>query len=53
MPGKPYSGMPGQRGPYVIDKINGKTLDKHGMVVDKTEVDKAYIPLKEFENMEF
>ncbi|MCI5052291.1 MAG: hypothetical protein MRY21_04020 [Simkaniaceae bacterium] len=53
MPAKPHSGMPGQSRPYVIHKVNSKILDKHGKVIDKKEIKKGHIPLKEFIYREF
>ncbi len=47
MPGKPHSKNPRQQRPYVNQRINGKSVDKHGnMVLNKSE--EAHIPLEEF-----
>ncbi|GAB4194576.1 MAG: hypothetical protein Tsb0015_17530 [Simkaniaceae bacterium] len=47
MPGKPYSPFPFQRNPYVIHKINGRTLNKFGNEVLSNSPE-AHISLKEF-----
>ena len=47
MPGKPHSKNPSQERPYVIQRINGKSLDKHGNIVSKKS-EEAHIPIEEF-----
>lgn len=47
MPGKPYSGKVLQQKPYVVQKIEGKFVDKYGKVVSRKALD-AHIPLEQF-----
>jgi|GEM_PF-2446811 len=47
MPGKPYSPMPYQRNPYVIQKRDGKAFDRYGRLVPH-EAPEAHIPFDEF-----
>lgn len=47
MPGKPHSPFPNQREPYVNHRVNGKSVDKYGNIVDNKSPD-AHIPLDEF-----
>jgi tetratricopeptide (TPR) repeat protein len=47
MPGKPHSPLPHQQKPYVIQKADGKALDKLGNPVSP-DVPEAHIPLEEF-----
>jgi tetratricopeptide (TPR) repeat protein len=47
MPGKPHSKNSSQQRPYVNQRINGKSLDKHGnLVSNKSE--EAHIAIEEF-----
>ncbi|MBI2742623.1 MAG: tetratricopeptide repeat protein [Chlamydiales bacterium] len=47
MPGKPHSPFPYQQNPYVNQRVNGKSLDKHGNVV-LNDSPEAHIPISEF-----
>lgn len=47
MPGKPHSTFLYQQKPYVNQRVNGKSLDKHGKLVSN-ESPAAHIPLEEF-----
>ena len=47
MPGKPHSPFQYQQKPYVIQKVNGKTLDKFGKEVSG-DLPEAHILLEEF-----
>ena len=47
MPGKPHSPMPHQQQPYVIQKMNGKAVDKHGNYLS-LDAPEAHIPIEEF-----
>jgi tetratricopeptide (TPR) repeat protein len=47
MPGKPHSKNPSQQKPYVNQRINGKSIDKHGNIVSNKS-EEAHIPIEEF-----
>jgi tetratricopeptide (TPR) repeat protein len=47
MPGQPHSSFPYQQKPYVNQRVNGKSLDKHGNIVPN-DAPEAHVPLEEF-----
>ena len=47
MPGKLHSSNPSQQRPYVNQRVNGKSLDKHGNIISNRS-EEAHIALEEF-----
>jgi hypothetical protein len=47
MPGKLHSPYPHQQRPYVNQRVNGKSIDKHGNIV-LNDSPEAHIPIEEF-----
>ncbi len=47
MPGKPHSPLPYQQKPYVVQKRDGKALDRYGNLINKNHPE-AHIPVDEF-----
>ncbi|QVL57523.1 MAG: hypothetical protein KFB93_00145 [Simkaniaceae bacterium] len=52
MPGKPHSPLLHQQKPYVVHRVNGKSIDKSGNIVSNKSVE-AHIPIEEFTYREF
>ncbi|MCP5505047.1 MAG: hypothetical protein H7A41_07845 [Chlamydiales bacterium] len=52
MPGKVHSKNPNQQKPYVVHRVNGKSIDKSGNIVSNKSTE-AHIPIEEFTYREF